>query len=199
MHSRATRVTETRRRTSVGDRRAAVASALLEIGKRRVQPFEKSGSQHRLGAHEIELLEPGQARQQIEVRRPEAVGIGQAIGHRDDDAPQRTRPTERSRAAQSAQRVLRRRSLRAVDQRLFVAAIGRGEKHASAAAAARRRDRCPAPARARRESCVRSLRRCVPAAGSGRRAPASRRPGPGAARRAARALARRASRDTPTG
>ena len=69
-----------------------------------MEAFEHAGGQHRFGAHEIDRFESGKPGEQIEVSRPQAVGIGDAIGHGDDDPPER--PCRGVRRQHGAERVL---------------------------------------------------------------------------------------------
>ena len=49
------------------------------------QPFVETGGQHGVGGHDVDPLQPRKSRQQIEVGRPQSVGIGRLVGERDHD------------------------------------------------------------------------------------------------------------------
>ncbi|HEY4957924.1 MAG TPA: hypothetical protein VII31_08925, partial [Caldimonas sp.] len=76
-----------RRCRSGGANRASLD--FLDAGKPVVHALMQTGGEQLLGDDEIDRLEAGKTRQQIEVHRMKAVRIGDPIGDGDDDVPNR--------------------------------------------------------------------------------------------------------------
>ena len=76
---------------------------VLDLRQDREEPIVEPGAQHGVGRDDVDPLDEGQAGEQVEVGGPEAVRVGGAIGHRDDDVPQR--PCRRHVEQQAAQAV----------------------------------------------------------------------------------------------
>ena len=53
--------------------------------------LEKAGTEHGFGGDDVDGVEVRELREQLVISRPEAIRVGDAIGHRDDDARQRSR------------------------------------------------------------------------------------------------------------
>ena len=51
-----------------------------------MQPLVEAGREHPLGRHDVERLEAGNARQQIEISLVESLGVRDPVGNGDDDA-----------------------------------------------------------------------------------------------------------------
>ena len=107
-----------RRRFDVGD------DADVDAGQGFEEPLEIAGGEQRFGGDQVDRFEAGDARQQIEIRRPQPRPIGALIGHRDNHPPDR--PRARLFEQTRAQAVLVERAV--LREARFVGAERRHEK-----------------------------------------------------------------------